>query len=111
MPQPILAGTLDQRVTLQARAADRDPLGQPVGAWADVATVWANVRLLAGLEAIRAGADTSTVKASVRIRMRPGIDAGMQLVHAGATYRITAVLPDHSRQTIDLICEASNGAT
>ena len=62
------AGTLNRRVTLQAPGTTQDELGQPITGWTDVATVWASVRHVSGLEAIKSGADVSVVKVSVRIR-------------------------------------------
>ena len=46
----ITAGQLDQRITLQQRSAGADVLGQPSGAWADVASVWAKARPLRSRE-------------------------------------------------------------
>lgn len=96
---------MNSRVTLQARSASVDALGQPVETWSDVATVWANIRHPSGLSAIKADADVSIVKASIRIRYRTDIDAGMRVVHGARIYDIQAVLPDESeRQTVDLVC-------
>lgn len=100
------AGTLSQRIDIERRALGTDAWGQPVQAWEWVASRWADVRLLAGLEAIKAGADVSTVRASIRIRWLAGIDAGMRVRHSGLIYNITAVLPDPERAFVDLTCEA-----
>jgi len=62
-----------------------------------------------GLEAIKAGATTSTVQASIRLRHRTGIHSGMRVVSGGATYNILAVLPDEAqRQHTDLVCEVTS---
>ncbi|TXH45833.1 MAG: head-tail adaptor protein [Burkholderiaceae bacterium] len=105
MPTLVKAGSLAQRIDIERRAPGTDACGQPVQAWEWVASRWADVRLLAGLEAIKAGADVSTVRASIRIRWLAGIDAGMRVRHGGATYDITAVLPDPAGACIDLVCE------
>lgn len=100
-------GQLRDRIEIQRRATGQDALGQPVQGWEQVAKVWANVRHLNGAEAIKAGAVTSAVNASIRIRWRAGIDAGQRVVFDGRVYEIKAVLPDR-RELIDLVCEVVN---
>ena len=100
------AGRLNRRCTLQAPGTTTDEIGQPIPGWTDVATVWGDIRLKSGLEAIKAGAPVSTVQASVRIRYRAGINAGMRVVHNLVAYEIKAVLPDvGGREYVDLVAE------
>lgn len=100
------AGRLNCRITLRQRVTGQDAIGQPVQTWADVAPVWADIRHPGGLETVKADADVSVVKASIRIRHRTGIDAGMQVVHGADIYDIKAVLPDSaSKRHLDLVCE------
>ena len=100
------AGRLNRRCTLQAPGTATDELGQPIPGWTDVATVWGDIRMKSGLEAIKAGSPVSTVQASIRIRYRAGINAGMRVVHNLVAYNIVAVMPDLSgREFIDLACE------
>lgn len=100
------AGRLNRRVTLQAPSTTQDELGQPIPGWTDVATVWGDIRLKSGLESIKAGSPVSTVQASIRIRYRAGVTAGMRVVHNLVAYNIVAVMPDLSgREFIDLACE------
>ena len=103
------AGRLNRRCTLQAPGTTQDELGQPIPGWTDVATVWGDVRLRSGLESIKAGATVSVVQASIRVRYRAGITAGMRVVHNLQAYNIVAVLPDvGAREYIDLVCEVVN---
>ena len=68
--------------------------------------VWARIRNPNGLEAIKADATTSIVKASIRIRYRTGLDASMRVVHGNTYYSILAILPDEvKREFIDLACQ------
>ncbi len=71
-------------------------------AWADYASLWSNIRFLSGTESIKAGADTSIVKASIRIRWRQDVTAGMRIVAGAAVYDIEAVLPGQRREYVDL---------
>ena len=101
------AGRLNRRVTLQAPGTTTDEIGQPIPGWTDVATVWGDIRMKSGLESIKAGASVSVVQASVRIRYRSGVNAGMRLVHNLVAYDIKAVMPDiGGREYLDLVCEA-----
>ena len=100
------AGRLNRRCQLQSPPQSVDELGQPIPGWTDVATVWASIRHLSGVEAIKADAVTSTVKASIRIRYRTGLNAGMRVVHGAQVYSIEAVMPDvGGREFVDLVTE------
>ena len=97
---------MNRRCQLQSPSQSVDALGQPIPGWTDVAMVWASIRHLSGVEAIKADATVSTVKASIRIRWRTGLDAGMRVVHGLRVYSIEAVLPDvGGREYVDLVAE------
>ena len=101
------AGRLNRRCTLQAPGTTQDEIGQPIPGWADVATLWADIRMKSGLEAIKAGASVSVVQASIRVRYRAGVNAGMRVVHNLQVYEILAVQPDvGGREYVDLVCQA-----
>ena len=103
------AGRLNRRCVLQSPSTATDELGQPIPGWTDVATVWGDIRMKSGLESIKAGASVSTVQASIRVRYRAGITAGMRVVHNLQAFNITAVLPDvGGREYVDLVCEVVN---
>lgn len=103
------AGTLRDRITIQRKTGGVDDYNQPLPeAWEDLTKAWANVRHQSGSEAIKADASVSTVKASIRIRWREGVNAGMRVLHAGAVYDIEAVLPGDGRQHVDLVCRRVN---
>lgn len=103
------AGTLRDRIIIQHKTGGVDEYNQQLPeAWADLTMLWANVRHLSGSEAIKADANVSTVKASIRIRWREGINAGMRVLHLGAVYDIEAILPGVTRQYIDLVCKRVN---
>lgn len=105
------AGELRHRIELQAHTQEKDAWGTLLpGAWADLAQVWADLRHLGGVEAIRAGADTSIVKASCRIRWRDDVTAGHRVLHDGKVYDIEAVLPDARRQFVDLVLKTTGQA-
>lgn len=99
-------GKLNRRVTIQQPATVQDEIGQPIPGWSTLAEVWANVRTLNGVETIKAGAEMSAVKASIRIRRRTDVTSAMRVVLGSTVYQVKAVLQDEGkRQWTDLVCE------
>lgn len=103
-------GNLNQRITIQELDLAVDAVGQPTNVWSPVAELWADIRHLSGAESIRGDAPLSTLRASIRIRWRSGLDAGMRVVHGATVYEIKAPVPQ-GREWIDLVCEAWHAAT
>jgi SPP1 family predicted phage head-tail adaptor len=104
------AGRLRNRITIQSLQSGQDEIGQPVTTWADVATVWADIRYLSGVESIKSDAEASIVKVSIRIRRRTDVTAAMRVVFGTTKFQIKAVLPDEqARERLDLSCEVVNG--
>lgn len=103
------AGDLNRRITIQRRGTATDAWGSPVpGAenWVEVGKTSAIIKTLSGLGAIKADAQASTVKASIRVRWRTDLTAGMRVLHGGTVYDVQAVLPDVAgREHVDLVCE------
>ena len=103
------AGELDQRVTLQQRAAGVDALGQDSATWADVATVWAKAEPLRGREFFAAGQAHSEVSVRFRIRYRTGVLPTMRALWRGVPHDVVAVLEPHGdKVSLELMC--STGA-
>jgi SPP1 family predicted phage head-tail adaptor len=103
------SGRLDSKAVLQRRSGAVDAVGQPVEAWVDIATVWADIRHQSGLEALRGDAPVSSVATSIRIRHLDGLDAGIRVVADGVTYAVEAVLPHGRRELTDLVCKRLGG--
>ena len=102
------ASQLSTLVTLQHQVAGADALGQPSGDWQALAAVRAHVRHASGVETIKAGAEVSTVRASVRIRKRYDVTPAMRVQIGAAVYTIAAVVPvDDGRSFLDLVCEVT----
>jgi len=100
---------MNDRITLQRRAAGKDALGQPIESWPDIATVWADVLFQSGAEVMRAGADTAIVKCSIRIRARAGLDTGVRVLFEAKLYDVKSALPDNrDRRFMFLVCESTS---
>ena len=101
------AGQLRHRCEIQTRLDTVDSIGQPSTSWLTTATVWADVRYLSGLSAIKSGADVSLTKCSVRMRQR-AVNAGQRIVYGNEVFEIDAVLPDGKREFVDAVCKVVN---
>jgi SPP1 family predicted phage head-tail adaptor len=102
------SGKLDEPISLQRKGGSEDSWGTPVpGSWVEVAQVWANFLSQSGSATIKANADVSVVRVSVRIYWRADVVEGMRLLKmvGGATYDIEAVLPGSGRVYLDLVCK------
>lgn len=110
------AGTLRDRIHIQRRTGGTDGWGTPEPgpeAWENISTgrIAASVLHKSGLGTIKADAEVSIVRASIRIRRRAGVDAGMRVLFDGQIYELKAVLPGPTREYIDLVCELTKGLT
>lgn len=105
---------MNHRITLIKRSAGVDAAGEPIESWADVATIWADVRFPSGVKAMfassegeRAGMETVVKRVSIRIRARSDVDASWRVRYQGTEYEVKAApLPDIDRQFAFLVCES-----
>lgn len=96
---------MNHRVTLLNRATERDAAGQKADTWAELGSIWADVRFQTGAEVLRANAETSVVRVSIRIRARSDVDNGMRVRYLANEYDIESALPDSSNcQFMFLVC-------
>lgn len=100
-------GQLRHRITIQKQGDGVNEWGEPIkDQWIDVCSPRADIRQLSGLSAIKADAQVSIVRTSIRIRHRTDVQAGMRVVHGAKAYDVKAVLMvDGKRVFIDLVCE------
>lgn len=105
------SGGLNRRIQIERRGAAVDSWGEPApDSWVPHIKLWANIRHLNGTETIKADAPTSVVRASIRVRYRTDINAGMRVVYKGTIYDIKAPVPDEiNREHLDLVCEVVHG--
>lgn len=101
------AGKLNSYVLIRKPTSAQDADGQPVETWVKVAGVWADIRYLNGVESIKSGQDVSVAHASIRIRWRTDVAAGMRAIFGTTVFDIRAVLPNlEDNQSVDLVCES-----
>lgn len=96
---------MNHRITLLMPAAGVDTFGQAAEGFADVATVWADVRFMTGKEMLGAGAEVSTKPASIRIRARADVTAAWRVRYLGEEFELKAPpTPDRDPSFMFLVC-------
>lgn len=100
------AGSLNSRIELLINAGERDAANELTNKWVRYGSPnWASIRHTSGIQAIKAGAERQIVKASIRLRFRRDVVAGMRVHHREDFYEIEAVLADEvKRDHVDLVC-------
>lgn len=100
--------TLNELVTLESRTTGQDDIGGALTTWQSVESdVWANIKYLNGVQAIKADAQASLTKVSIRLRYREDVRAGMRATSGGKVFDIEGVLPDSKRLFVDLVCKVT----
>jgi len=100
----------NDRLTFLKPSQGRDALGQPNPnqEWLPIEPgAWGDVRHLGGLETLRAGAEISMLRASIRTWFRADVDETMRVVHNGRAYDIKSPpLRNADHRFMDLVCES-----
>jgi SPP1 family predicted phage head-tail adaptor len=102
---------LNVQVLIKQLEDGQDEAGQPALTWENLISsgdgkVWANIKHLSGLEAIKANAETSVVLTSIRIRRRTDVTPAMRVHYGSTVYEIKAILPDvEGKVYMDLACQ------
>ena len=96
---------MNDRITLQRPGPGAGRL-RAADAWVKITEVWAKVLFPSGIEVVRAGAEVSIVKCSIKIRTRRDIDTGCRVLFKEKVYDIKSALPDtKDSQFMFLVCE------
>lgn len=103
--RPLEAGRLDQRVTVQRRAAGVDAAGQPSGAWETVFDTWAAAEPLRGREFFAAAQIQAETTIRFRIRWRDGVQPSDRVVWRSQAHEILSVIdPSGAAEQLELMC-------
>lgn len=104
------AGLLRHRVTIQAPTTTVNERGAQTPGWAEVATVWAEVRTPTGRE--RSGDERTVAVLShvVTMRYRPGLTAAHRLKWGDRVFSLLATPdPDNRRRMLVCQCQEIEG--
>jgi SPP1 family predicted phage head-tail adaptor len=96
------AGILRDRITIQDYTTTYNILNEPVKAWTDFATVWAEVMINQGREFWGAKKFNAELSGIIKIRYNSEVTELMQVVYNSKTYQITAVIQDIKKSWTEL---------
>jgi SPP1 family predicted phage head-tail adaptor len=100
-------GPLDQRITIQARTAGVDALGQAATTWDNVVTVWAAADPIRGREYFAAATQQSETAVRFTVRYRSDVTPAMRVMWRNQAHDISAVIDPHGRkESLELMCLA-----
>ena len=103
----MIAGRLDQRVTIERVTYTQDPMGGMTEEWAPLATLWAAVEPLNGREFFAASTTLSETTTRIRIRYRPDLTVIDRINHNGTLYDIQAIInPKSGDRELVVMCKA-----
>lgn len=102
-------GAMRHRITFQSVRLTQGELGEPLRVWCDVATVWAEVKVISGRELLSSGTLYSEATVRIWTRFRTGITTANRIVHKsvsqpGQVYEILAVIPDNRNTRLEILC-------
>lgn len=98
------AGQMDRRVILRRPAEQQDAIGEPSGPATVVATCWAQLIPRRGREVQSSARDVAEAFDLFRIRWRPGVDEGLELVLGVSVYQVHMVTEIGRREGLELLC-------
>lgn len=105
----ITAGQLDQRLTLQQRAAGQDGLGSETGAWVTVRDVWGKARPLRSRELMLVGQLQLVTDVEFVIRWAADVQSTWRVLWRGVPHDITGQPADVDGQQQWLVLLATSG--
>ena len=98
---------LRHRVIIQQPTVAYNSYGEPTTTWSTLATVWASIKPIWGMESKNAEADQlqSTVMHDIRVRFREDVTPLMRITYSTRTFDIEMVTdPDGRRELLQLQC-------
>ena len=97
------AGNMDRRITIRRFSVTGDDgYGNQIEAWADHATVWAEVRQSAGKEFMEAGRIGDERKVVFRIRFMAALTVADRVAYQGAEHDTVEIRELGRKQGIEL---------
>ncbi|MFN6976713.1 MAG: phage head closure protein [Gemmobacter sp.] len=108
------AGLLRERVTVERAVRSDDGYGNVVVGWADLLSVWADVRETPGKERLEAGRIEASATATIRIRSSAaarGVTEADRIRARGAVWNIRSIVPvGNDGAMMDILCESGVAA-
>ncbi|ALR22075.1 hypothetical protein ATN00_18950 [Sphingobium baderi] len=93
---------MDRRITLQRYTETRNAYNEVVMTWADLATVYAEVRQQGGREFLAAAQETASKRVVFFIRWYPGLTTADRIFYDGRLHNIVEVREIGRRDGVEL---------
>ena len=105
-----MIGKLRHRIILKKPVAIKDPIGQDLEIWQDIASVWANIEPLSGKEYFNAQQVNSEITTKITIRYIKNLNSHW-VVHLGhRVFNILSVINLEERNRyLQLLCSEKVG--
>ncbi|MGC7561340.1 phage head closure protein [Pasteurella sp. PK-2025] len=99
-------GKLRHRITLQKQVNTLNEYGAAVTKWGNVATIWAEIKPLAGREYFSAQQVQSEITTQIFIRYLPGVLPTMRVKFGSRFFEIISVINANERNIyLQLMCK------
>ena len=99
-------GALRHRLILEAPERTDDNGGGVTQTWSEIATLWASIKPLGGLELFEKDRLTGRLTHEIRIRYRTGVRPEMRFRQTGRVFQILAAIDlDERRRWLRCLCE------
>lgn len=97
-------GKMKRRICIEQFTTDKDTFGQPIKTWAELKSVWADIRPLGTTERFEAAQVNRQVELRMRIHYRTDITEQMRILYEGDYYDIQGIKEIGYRQALELLC-------
>lgn len=100
------AGKLRHRVIIETCSEAPNEMNELVPSWGTLATVWADIRPVAGREAMRAQQIAADANYVIEIRYYPGLTVKERIKYGARTFEINAIQnPEERNISLLLFCK------
>jgi SPP1 family predicted phage head-tail adaptor len=98
------AGELRQRIKLESKTVTRNAFGEEVATWATLATVWAKIETVNGVETIAQQQAAALLTHKITIRVYAALQPVMRVNWNSRLFDVQAVLDDNLHRQMQLLC-------
>jgi SPP1 family predicted phage head-tail adaptor len=102
-------GLLDRKLTIQVKTVTRGSAGGVAEAWADLATVWAQLVSTTGREFRASGSLRAETTHAFRIRHRSDLTTQHRIVYGGVAHDIVQIAEEGRRDSMLIQAQATEG--
>ena len=101
------AGRLDRKIIIQTTTQGQTDAGEVTDSWSTHATIWANVRQVAGREPFRGEREIAQADAIFKIRYLSTVTPKMRISYNGLIYNIISINELGRREGLEIMAQAT----